>query len=63
MLQPFLQLQLTYENNLDNLDIYPAGILESREDAPGPLFKAAIIDQFIRIRDGDRYWFENRQFE
>lgn len=25
----------------------------------GPLFKASLLDQFRRIRDADRFWFEN----
>lgn len=28
---------------------------------PGELFRAIIIDQFTRIRDADRFWFENEQ--
>jgi len=27
--------------------------------AVGPLANAIIVDQFTRLRDGDRYWFEN----
>lgn len=26
---------------------------------PGDLFRAIITDQFTRIRDADRFWFEN----
>lgn len=26
---------------------------------PGELFRAIIMDQFTRIRDADRFWFEN----
>ncbi|KAG9341887.1 hypothetical protein JZ751_018204, partial [Albula glossodonta] len=29
--------------------------------APGPLFSSIILDQFQRIRNGDRFWFENKQ--
>ena len=29
--------------------------------AVGPLLNAILVDQFTRIRDGDRFWFENDQ--
>ena len=36
------------------------GMLESTGH-PGDLFRAIIMDQFTRIRDADRFWFENEQ--
>ncbi|XP_046466415.1 dual oxidase isoform X1 [Neodiprion pinetum] len=47
-----------YSNNLENIDVYVGGMLES-SDGPGELFKAVIKDQFTRLRDADRFWFEN----
>ncbi|XP_044731153.1 dual oxidase 2-like [Chrysoperla carnea] len=44
----------------DDIDVWVGGILETRSFGPGPLFKAIILDQFTRIRDGDRFWFENK---
>ena len=47
-----------YQNRLDNVDAYIGGMLESY-GGPGELFTAVILDQFSRIRDADRFWFEN----
>lgn len=47
-----------YENRLDNIDAYVGGMLES-DGKPGELFQAIIKDQFVRLRDADRFWFEN----
>lgn len=47
-----------YNNNWDNIDIWVGGIMETG-DNPGELFRAIISDQFRRIRNGDRFWFEN----
>ncbi|XP_032337176.1 dual oxidase 1 isoform X2 [Camelus ferus] len=47
-----------YSQDLSRLELLPGGLLESHGD-PGPLFKAIVLDQFVRLRDGDRYWFEN----
>lgn len=54
----FEQLSQAYGGSLDNIDLYIGGMLESN-DGPGPLFRAIIKDQFIRLRDADRFWFEN----
>lgn len=35
-------------------------MFETTPDGPGELFKTVLIDQFRRIRDGDRFWFENK---
>ncbi|XP_004408752.1 PREDICTED: dual oxidase 1 [Odobenus rosmarus divergens] len=39
-------------------ELLPGGLLESHGD-PGPLFSTIVLNQFVRLRDGDRYWFEN----
>ncbi|XP_018566718.1 dual oxidase 2-like [Anoplophora glabripennis] len=56
------KLMSLYKNNINNIDPWIGGILETR-DGPGELFAKVIFDQFIRIRDGDRFWFENTQNE
>ncbi|XP_019635682.1 PREDICTED: dual oxidase 2-like [Branchiostoma belcheri] len=43
----------------DKCDIWVCGLLETTEAGPGELFGAVIKDQFERIRDGDRFWYEN----
>uniref|UniRef100_A0A8C9JET6 NAD(P)H oxidase (H2O2-forming) n=1 Tax=Panthera tigris altaica TaxID=74533 RepID=A0A8C9JET6_PANTA len=47
-----------YNQDLSLLELLPGGFLESHGD-PGTLFNAIVLDQFVRLRDGDRYWFEN----
>ncbi|NXE46113.1 DUOX2 oxidase, partial [Casuarius casuarius] len=44
-----------YTNDTARLELLPGGMLE----ADGSLFSAIILDQFVRLRDGDRFWFEN----
>lgn len=57
----FLRLEEVYgSDSLGNIDAYIGGMLESTQN-PGPLFRAIIKEQFQRIRDGDRFWFENEQ--
>lgn len=51
-------LKVAYDNNVDNVDLYIGGMLESR-DGPGELFMVIIREQFIRLRQADRFWFEN----
>lgn len=48
------------DKNVQHIDAMLGGILESKT-GPGVLFSKVIFDQFNRIRNGDRLWFENKQ--
>ena len=50
---------LGIDDTFNNMDIWPAGLLETQPTGPGELFHTVILDQFVRIRNGDRFWFEN----
>ncbi|XP_070687320.1 dual oxidase 1 [Pempheris klunzingeri] len=50
-----------YNGDISKLELFPGGLLESKTDGPGSVFSTIILDQFVRIRNGDRFWFENRQ--
>ncbi|CAL4074334.1 unnamed protein product [Meganyctiphanes norvegica] len=54
----FQDLEEMYGDNLDNVDLYVGGMLES-DNGPGELFGTIILEQFTRLRDSDRFWFEN----
>jgi len=53
--------QLYGTNNISFLDCYAGGVLEAHLPGAkvGPLFAAAIADQFQRMRDGDRFFYKN----
>uniref|UniRef100_A0A8C8EPN0 NAD(P)H oxidase (H2O2-forming) n=1 Tax=Oncorhynchus tshawytscha TaxID=74940 RepID=A0A8C8EPN0_ONCTS len=52
--------QYLYHGDISKLELFPGGLLES-VDGPGQVFSSIILDQFNRIRNGDRFWFENTQ--
>lgn len=56
----FDRLKKLYRNQ-SNLDLYVGGLLEIDESTSvvGETFAAIIVEQFMRLRDGDRFWFEN----
>ena len=57
----FDKLEHVYgDHGMSNIDLYIGGMLESN-NGPGPLFRQIIRDQFERIRDADRFWFENKE--
>ncbi|KAI8816891.1 heme peroxidase [Fimicolochytrium jonesii] len=48
-----------YEGNIDNIEPYVGGLAEDAESGlVGPLFKASIMTQFMRLRDGDAFWYQ-----
>ena len=56
----FDKLEEAYHGNMMNIDLYVGGMLESY-GGPGPLFTKIIREQFERLRDADRFWFENKE--
>jgi len=54
------RLQAAYEN-VNDIDLWVGGLAEDHvEDAlVGEVFMAILKDQFERLRDGDRFWYEN----
>eukprot|EP00800_Vazella_pourtalesii_P008891 TRINITY_DN2278_c0_g1_i2.p1 TRINITY_DN2278_c0_g1~~TRINITY_DN2278_c0_g1_i2.p1 ORF type:complete len:1347 (-),score=312.94 TRINITY_DN2278_c0_g1_i2:157-4197(-) len=53
------RLRVVYNNDLNTVDIWAGGLLETDFRGPGTLFTAIIFDQFDRIRRSDRFWFQN----
>ncbi|XP_046679008.1 dual oxidase isoform X1 [Homalodisca vitripennis] len=51
-------LKKAYDGDVNNIDLYIGGMLESH-GGPGELFTAVIREQFLRLRQADRFWFEN----
>ncbi|MEM7206132.1 MAG: peroxidase family protein [Planctomycetota bacterium] len=45
----------------DDIDLWVGGLAEDRASGSmvGELFLAILRDQFVRLRDGDRYWYQN----
>jgi hypothetical protein len=50
-----------YNNTVDDIDLLVGGLAEPHVNggSVGPLFAALIADVFVRIRDADRFWFED----
>ena len=53
-------LAATY-TSVDDIDLWVAGLAEKHlpGSSLGETFTAILVDQFTRLRDGDRFWYEN----
>ncbi|QDT93161.1 peroxidase family protein [Gimesia algae] len=51
----------TLYGTVDNIDLWVGGLAEDHlpGSSMGETFSFIIIDQFQRLRDGDRFWYEN----
>ena len=58
----FHRLEEQYGGDMMNIDLFVGGMLESY-GGPGPLFTKIMKEQFERLRDSDRFWFENKENE
>lgn len=49
---------------VDKIDVWVGALAEDKAPGSGvgPLLKAIVSDQFVRARDGDRYWYQ-REFK
>ncbi|WP_339732252.1 peroxidase family protein [uncultured Gimesia sp.] len=54
------KLEMLY-GTVDNIDLWVGGLAEEHlpGSSMGETFTAIIVDQFERLRDGDRFWYEN----
>ena len=52
-------LQSLY-GNVNNIDLWVGGLAEDhvRGSSTGPLIQRILSDQFARLRDGDRFWYQ-----
>ena len=59
---PALQEKLaaTY-GSVDNIDLWLGGLAEDHlpNSSMGETFTAILVDQFVRLRDGDRFWYQS----
>ncbi len=55
------RLEAAY-GTVDAIDVFVGGLAEDHVPGAmvGPLFQAVLVDQFERLRVGDRFYFENR---
>jgi peroxidase len=58
------QLQASLQSlygSVNNIDLWVGGLAEDHVagSTVGPLFRTILSDQFERLRDGDRFWYQN----
>jgi peroxidase len=60
-------LKEAYRNEADEIDLWVGGLAETPKanlgrSFVGETFQAILVDQFTRLRDGDRFWYQNDKF-
>ena len=57
-------LSSTYGGNVNDIDLWIGGLSEDHlpGSSLGATFTAIVVDQFMRVRQGDRYWYQNSNF-
>jgi hypothetical protein len=50
--------------NVDDIDLWVGGLAEKHMPGAivGETFHRILVDQFVRLRDGDRFWYQNDPF-
>jgi peroxidase len=57
-------LKMAYNDDVNDIDLWVAGLAEPHVNSGfvGETFHAILVDQFTRLRDGDRFWYQNDLF-
>lgn len=63
-LQAQQALAAAYPGGVGTVDAFEGGLAEDHVKGSdvGPLFQAIMVDQFARLRDGDRFFYQNENF-
>lgn len=58
------ELEEAYDGNINNVDAFEGGLAEDPVPGSilGPLFQTILVNQFTRLQDGDRFFYQNEQF-
>ena len=58
-------LLMSVYTDINDIDLWIGGLAENHvnDGMLGELFSAIVGDQFSRLRDGDRFWYQNGMFE
>ena len=58
------ELEQAYPGGVNTIDAFEGGLAEDhvRDSDVGPLFQAIMVNQFTRLRDGDRFFYLNESF-